>query len=293
MTSAAPPIDRVIDGDDGVRLRLLEWRPHDDVGPERRWLCVHGLASNAWLWSGVADHLRERGHHVVAVDQRGHGRSSRPDPPDRAAYTTPVAADELTTVLDRLGWHAARLVGQSWGGNVVVEAGRRHPERVLGVTAVDGGTIELADRFPRWEDCEAALRPPPLAGRPLTEIEHWLAESAGDWPEAGRVATLENFERFADGTIAPHLVLEDHLAVLHGLWSHDPWPAIDRAPVPMQFLMASSGDDDIGRTRLERRLAEATLRAGSSRRVRWFLDGHHDLHAQQPQAIGQALLAST
>ena len=36
---------------------------------------VHGLASNLRRWDGVAERLQEHGHTVVAVDQRGHGRS--------------------------------------------------------------------------------------------------------------------------------------------------------------------------------------------------------------------------
>src|SRR5258708_38896726 len=40
-------------------------------------VALHGLASNARWWDLVAPLLRPR--RVVAVDQRGHGRSSRPD----------------------------------------------------------------------------------------------------------------------------------------------------------------------------------------------------------------------
>ena len=40
---------------------------------------VHGLASNLRLWDGVAEHLHAAGHTVIAVDQRGHGRSDAPD----------------------------------------------------------------------------------------------------------------------------------------------------------------------------------------------------------------------
>src|SRR5512144_2930713 len=40
---------------------------------------VHGLASNLRLWDGVAEDLHARGHTVVALDQRGHGRSDAPD----------------------------------------------------------------------------------------------------------------------------------------------------------------------------------------------------------------------
>jgi len=40
---------------------------------------VHGLASNARLWDGVARRLAGAGHSSAAVDLRGHGRSDKPD----------------------------------------------------------------------------------------------------------------------------------------------------------------------------------------------------------------------
>ena len=289
------PRSRRIELDDAPALHVLEWPALGDLPPGSadRWLLVHGLASNAWLWSGVGDLLADAGAHVVAVDQRGHGRSDRPQPAGRAAFTTPVAADDLARVLDHLGWDRARIAGQSWGGNVVVELADRHPDRIIDLAAVDGGTIELASRFPVWEDCETALRPPPLAGRPRRVIEQWLAETAADWPEAGRRATLENFATAEDGTITPRLRLEDHLDVLHGLWSHEPWPVIERAAVDMRFLMASPTEAADDRHHLEQRLTAAAGSSGRRRTVHWFLDGHHDLHAQQPGAVVSALTEAT
>ena len=47
-------------------------------GPGRPFLLVHGLSSNSRVWDGVARRLAAAGHEVVAVDQRGHGRSEEP-----------------------------------------------------------------------------------------------------------------------------------------------------------------------------------------------------------------------
>ena len=40
-------------------------------------------------------------------------------------------------------------VGQSWGGNVVVELAARFPHQVAAVAVIDGGFLRLADDFPR------------------------------------------------------------------------------------------------------------------------------------------------
>lgn len=57
---------------DGVRLHVLEWRSGGGV------LLIHGLASSSHIWDLVAPRLVRLGHHPVAYDQRGHGRSSKP-----------------------------------------------------------------------------------------------------------------------------------------------------------------------------------------------------------------------
>src|SRR5262249_8634210 len=54
---------------------------------------VHGLASNARLWDGVAEHLHAAGHTVVVIDQRGHGLSDAPE----SGYDLETAVGDLLT----------------------------------------------------------------------------------------------------------------------------------------------------------------------------------------------------
>ena len=114
---------------------------------------VHGLASNLRLWDGVAEDLHARGHTVVAVDQRGHGLSDAPE----SSHGLDIAVGDLLTLIEALGLSRPVVAGQSWGGNVVLELGWRHAAAVRGIICVDGGIIELADWFPSWEACVAAL----------------------------------------------------------------------------------------------------------------------------------------
>src|SRR5262249_35265586 len=127
---------------------------------------VHGLASNLRLWDGVAEHLQARGHTVVALDQRGHGRSDAPD----SGYDMDTVVADLQAVIQARGLARPIVVGQSWGGNVVLEYGWRHARAVRGVVCVDGGVIELAERFPSWDACQAALSPPRLDHLTLDQL---------------------------------------------------------------------------------------------------------------------------
>ena len=150
---------------DGVDLAVDEWRAAGTGSPP--FVLVHGLASNARLWDGVATALVAAGHQVFAVDLRGHGRSSKPAGP----YDVTTVADDLATVIERLGIERPVVAGQSWGGNVVLELAARRPDLVRGIVCVDGGWLELGRDFADWDACRAALSPPRLAGRRLVEIE--------------------------------------------------------------------------------------------------------------------------
>src|SRR5262245_38590919 len=140
---------------------------------------VHGLASNLRLWDGVAEDLHARGHTVVAVDQRGHGRSDAPD----ATYGIDLAVGDLHTVIETLGLDRPVVAGQSWGGNVVLEHGWRHPRAVRGIVCVDGGIIELVDWFDSWETCLAALTPPRLDHLTAPELEAQIRAGSPELPD--------------------------------------------------------------------------------------------------------------
>ena len=75
----------------GLTLRVREW-PAD--GPPI--VLAHGLASNSRIWDDVAGRLAER-HHVVALDQRGHGLSDRPTD----GFTFDRVVGDLAGVIER------------------------------------------------------------------------------------------------------------------------------------------------------------------------------------------------
>ena len=267
----------------GVELHAVHWdppRPDPELTP---WLLVHGLASNARLWDGVAAHLAGLGHDVVAVDQRGHGHSSKPDD----GYDMVTVADDLALLVEQLGWSRPAVAGQSWGGNVVLELALRRPELVAAIVCVDGGFIDLGARFPDWDDAASALAPPRLAGTPLDQIRGWLETSAADWPDAGREGTLANFEVRDDGTIAPWLTFDRHLLVLRGLWEHEPSTRYPHIGVPALLIAADTGDVDW--TRSKEDAVEAAVAALPRGRSEWFRPAHHDVHAQHPTEVGDLL----
>jgi len=278
------PIDTV-EVAPGVELRVI--RRGGDL-PGAPFLLVHGLASNARLWDGCADALAALGHPSVAVDLRGHGRSSKPDAGyDFATITADLAALIAAEPLDR-----PVIVGQSWGGNVVVELGVSHPGLVRGVVAVDGGTIELQDRFDTWDEVEAALRPPSLIGTASSRMLAMMRAGHPDWPHSGIAGAMANFEHLPDGTIRPWLTLDRHLMILRALWLHRPSERLRQLEVPLMFVPADSGAAAWTHDK-EASIERAAASLHVPYRTEWFRPADHDLHAQFPDRLAALLHGAT
>jgi pimeloyl-ACP methyl ester carboxylesterase len=270
---------------EGLGLAVDTWSPTADREPDEAatFLLVHGLASNARLWDGVAERLVAAGHRALAVDLRGHGRSSKPDGP----YDVPAVAADLAALIDLLELGQPVVAGQSWGGNVVLELAATRQELVRGIVCVDGGWLDLASGFPDWDACAEALAPPHLVGLRRDDIEQHLRTAHPDWPESGIAGTLGNFELRADGTVAPWLTFERHMTVLRGMWDHHPAERYAQVHAPVLLVPADTGDPT--RTAAKRASVDAALAALPRARARWFT-GDHDIHAQRPGELADVML---
>ena len=258
-----------------------EWRRGDpEAAP---FVLVHGLASNLRLWDGVAERLHARGHTVVAIDQRGHGRSDAPE----SGYNLDTAVADLVALMNALGLARPVLAGQSWGGNVVLELACRHPDAVRGVACVDGGITELVQSYPTWEACLAALTPPSLDHLTMAELRARLRQSNSSFPDGALSAYEHCFRERADGTIEARLARHRHLEILRSLWEHRPSQRFAALTTPAILLIADTGDE---RRRAVKSQAEAAALASGARvRSHWFSPGHHDLHLQFPDRVTDVL----
>jgi pimeloyl-ACP methyl ester carboxylesterase len=267
----------------GVELAVDTWEPATPRHDAAPFVLVHGLASNARMWDGVACELSDRGHLAVTVDLRGHGRSAKPDGP----YDMATVADDVGALIRELGLDRPVVAGQSWGGNVVLELALRAPELVRGIVCVDGGWLEPCASFPSWEACRETLAPPRLAGLHREEIEGYIRSAHADWPETGVQGALANFEVRDDGTIAPWLTFDRHIAVLQGLWDHRPSEVYARVTVPVLLIPADTGE--VSRASDKREGVALAMASLPHVRERWFT-ADHDIHAQHPVEVADVML---
>jgi pimeloyl-ACP methyl ester carboxylesterase len=97
---------------------------------------VHGLASDSRTWMHVLPSLARR-FTVVAPDLLGHGTSARP----RGEYSISGHANLLHDLLTALGHEGATLVGQSFGGGVVMQLAYQYPEHCQRLVLVSSGGL--------------------------------------------------------------------------------------------------------------------------------------------------------
>lgn len=256
-----------------VRLAVRRCGPTaSSAEAQRPVLLVHGLASNARLWDGVATRLGDAGHPVVAVDQRGHGRSEVPD----GGYDTDTCADDLAALIAVLGWvgDAAPVVaGQSWGGNVVLSLAARY-DLAAGVAFVDGGWLRLAGRFGTFEECWQVLAPPVFDGMRYADLAERITAMHPDWPPEGVAGTLANLLELDDGTVRARLAREHHRSIVHSLWVGDPRAMYPRVTVPATLMPAGANVGSEAVSEAAALLPHALVSA--------YTGADHDLHAQHP-----------
>lgn len=282
-TDLPPLVDDEVTLPGGPRLALRR-----AAGAGRPMLLVHGLASNARLWDGVSRRLAAAGHEVVAVDQRGHGRSEQ----TADGYDTETAAADLAALLDVLGFTGRRapvVAGQSWGGNVVLTLAARHGG-VPAVALVDGGWIAPGERFASFDAAWAVLEPPRFDGVTARDLAARARGWHPDWPEEARAGALANFREQPDGTVAARLGREHHRSILRSLYDADPAALYPLVTVPVLLLPAvGAGDDEADPAK--RAAVERAAAALPDATVRWYVGADHDLHAQHPDRCAADLLA--
>ena len=89
-------------------------------------LLLHGRNFPSSYWEGVIAALTGAGYRVLAPDQLGFGKSSKPVGP----FSFDTLAADTTALLDALGLPRVDVVAHSMGGMLAVRLARNAPERV-------------------------------------------------------------------------------------------------------------------------------------------------------------------
>ncbi|HEY5678598.1 MAG TPA: alpha/beta hydrolase [Pseudomonadales bacterium] len=126
----------------GIRMAVYQDGPADGFPVV---LC-HGFPELAYSWRHQLQALADAGFHAIAPDQRGYGRTDKPD--DAGAYDIHHLTGDLAGLLDAMGLERAVFCGHDWGGLVVWQMALLHPSRVAGVIGAGVPFLPRAEEDP-------------------------------------------------------------------------------------------------------------------------------------------------
>jgi pimeloyl-ACP methyl ester carboxylesterase len=258
----------------GVRLHLREVG-ETGAAPV---LFLHGIMGHRRDWDVLIDRVGER-CCVIAVDQRGHGRSEWTH-----SYRVVDMADDAIALIEHLGVAPVPIVGHSMGAMVALVVAARRPELVDRIVLIDivpdSLTTEVAFQMPEMFEA--------LAAASYTTVEEAVAEWQAGNPRA-RTDLLRNYVTHAlvsgpDGRLRWRFDALGLRGFVAGVTPDDLWSAADAVTCPSLVVRGEH-------SRLTTPDQAATLarRLGGGPVV-VIPDGGHDLGVEQPESVADAVL---
>lgn len=113
-------------------------------------LLIEGLGYASWMWFKQIPSF-SRKHTVVVFDNRGVGRTDKPD----GAYSIEMMADDAAALLHALDTGPANVLGVSMGGFIAEELALRYPRivrKLVLVSTSSGFKKETFKGFEMWND---------------------------------------------------------------------------------------------------------------------------------------------
>jgi len=133
-----------------------------DEGAGEPIVLVHGFASTKevnWVATGWVGTLTRAGRRVIALDDRGHGQSTKLY--DEADYHTDLMAGDVAALIEHLRLDRADVMGYSLGARISAVLAVRHPARVRSVI-LGGAGVRLVHTAGLRDEIAAALEAPSI-----------------------------------------------------------------------------------------------------------------------------------
>ena len=234
---------------------------HERAGSGPPLLFISGTGSDLRNKPNVLDGPAVKEFDVLAYDQRGLGRTDKPDVP----YSMADYADDAAALMDAVSWESSLVVGVSFGGMVAQELVLRHPhrvERLILACTSPGGAGGASFPFHEIQHLEGEAR-----------ARFMLGVSDTRWDAAWQAANPERAQKFVDATPGDPYAGEPGRAMgarrqLEARALHDTWDRLPQIACPV--LIAAGRSDGVALPETQERLWGRIPRA----RLEWFEGGH-------------------
>lgn len=202
---------------------------------------LHGLLGSAANWRRITPAFEDR-FHILTYDQRGHGRSFKPE----KGYSPADYAEDLHQILNELKWGGIHLVGHSMGGRNALEFAQRYSSRLNSLVIEDIG-VEASEEAKAsiWKLLN--LVPRPFSSRKeartfFTETYPELISYAQN-PVALSQYFYSNITEVSPGVVDWRFSLEGVKESLDEGRKEDRWDLIEGLNVPTLYLRGEKSTD--------------------------------------------------
>ena len=268
----------------GVELHAVTAGPAEG----RLLILLHGFPEFWYAWREVIAPLAEAGFRVVAPDQRGYGRSGKPEGVE--SYALDRLAADVVAIADACGAPEFDVVGHDFGGIVAWWAVLKHPGRVRRLIVLNAPHPVAGRRFAKrhWRQLLRSwyiffFQIPGLPERVLSLGKYALLRLAMTQSAPPHLFTDAELRRYRKAWSEPGALT----AMLNWYRAFRRFRAGATDLIVRQPTLILWGDRDLY---LDFRLAKASLRFCENGRIYRVEGASHWLHHEGPELVAEEII---
>lgn len=242
---------------------------------------LHGLLGSAANWRRITPAFEDR-FHILTYDQRGHGRSFKPD----SGYAPSDYAEDLRLILKELDWTGVHLVGHSMGGRNALEFAHRFSSELRSLVVEDIG-VEASQQAK-----DSILKLLDLVPRPFTSRKQAREFFTNEYPKLISYARdpeslsqyfYSNITENEPGVVDWRFSLDGVKESLTEGRKSDRWDLIEELQVPTLYIRGEESTD------LSQQMFDEILRKNKSIQGSVIKGAGHWVHFDQPDRFIEVL----